>query len=189
MPRRPLLLALILLFTAAGAFGNQAVVRVKKAGENFRFELCEKESCETLGRENGYTRAELEHWKKFRESSTGEILPLMALTAGLSVMIAGLVFFPLTAMAAVGVIALGGFTYFFSKTPQVQARMPNDVYHEFQADPELLPALKNFLLEIDQGMPVADKYPRVLSGSVVKKSDRPQIGEQAPADAPVNHAK
>lgn len=190
MLKKPLLLAIILFFTGAAATtAGKPVVRVTKLGENFRFELCEKDACETLGRENGYSRLELENWKKFRESTASEIAPMITLVAAVSLIVAGVTLFPLAAIVTAGAVVLGSFAYFFSQAPQVQARMPNDVYHEFQADPELLPALKKFLLEIDQGIPVADQNPRVLSGDVPKKSDTAPETEKSKPDSAVIHAR
>ena len=172
-------LLLLSFLCALPAFAEAPTVRVLRAdGGRFRFEVCEKSQCKPLGRDEGYTREELERWKKFRENTVGDIAPMMGFVALTALAVAGIAFFPVTA-AVTGLLAVGGLSYFFYHSPQVQAGMPNDVYQEFAADPGLLPELKEFLAEIDQGKPVLDQSPRVLSGPAAAKGDSP-----APASGP-----
>jgi hypothetical protein len=161
---------LLLFFALPCLSASQPLVRVHKLPSgNFRFELCEAK-CETLGREEGYTRAELEPWKKFRENHASDVLPLIGLAAAVSLVIGSIAFFPLTLVSAAGAAVLGGFAYFFYHAPQTQAHMPNDVYEQFQANPELLPELKKFLMEVDTGYSDLSHDPRVLSSRVESKT-------------------
>lgn len=179
---KPILLALAFLaLPLPGSASVEPVVRVRRVGEKFQFELCKQEKCKTLGRSEGYNRAELEKWKQFRESKASEIIPIMVFAGAIALTIGSVIFFPLAGLTA-SAVALGGFSYFFSKSPQVQANMPNDVYQEFQANPALLPELKSFLLAIDQGEPVTDHNPRILSGrSPQKVEPAAESGKTEPA--------
>lgn len=160
-------------------------IEVEQKSGNFVFRLCdEKNECEILGSETGYTRTELESWKNFREAGWQDTVPLLAsvsvIPLWLFIMITG-VTLPVSAVAATGVAILGTFVYFFVRHPQTQSGMTNAVYGEFQSRPELLAEFKNFLRSVDQGEANL-RDPRVLSsGKAVKTATGP-----APASALAN---
>lgn len=168
---------------AEPSFEGKPTLRIYQVGpDRFRFESCNAEKkCEAVGREEGYSKEELERWEKFRKNTAGDILPMMAIVAAVSLLVGSLVFFPLTATVAVGAVLLTGFAYLFSQTPQVQAGMPNDVYKEFDADPTLVPQLKTFLREVDEGLVTTDANPRVFSGNDLKSQSPAENKEEVPA--------
>lgn len=151
--------------------------------DHFRFESCDaQKKCEPIGRDEGYTHKELEEWQKFRPNTVGDMAPLMAMVGGLALVVAAIALAPITIALAAGAAFFAGFAYYFTQSPQVQAGMPNDVYNEFSADPELLPQFKSFLKEVDEGLVTSEKDPRVFSGKDKKmESVSVPISEREPA--------
>lgn len=162
--------------------GTLRIYQVDK--DHFRFESCDSEKkCESIGRDEGYTQKELEAWQKFRPNSALDIAPMIALVTAIALLVGAIVFFPATIVAGIAAIAVSGLTYFFTQTPQVQAGMPNAVYKEFEADPDLLPQFKSFLKEMDEGLVTSESNPRIFSGKTVKA--QPEV-KQAPSISPTD---
>lgn len=162
---------------------EKPTLRIYQVGaDRFRFESCNAEKiCEAIGREEGYSKQELAQWEKFRKNSAMDIAPLMGIVAGFGLLVGAIVLMPVAVTAVVGASLLAGFAYFFSQTPQVKAGMPNDVFKEFEADPSLVPQLKGFLREVDEGLVTSDRDPRVFTGVDLKNQVSPEVRETNPS--------
>lgn len=167
---------------------NEPTLRMYQVdSEHFRFESCDKnKKCIALGKDEGYTKKELEDWQKFRENTAADILPVIGLVTGMCLFIGAMAFLPLT-LGLVGLGAIAGTLGFFLwKTPQVQTGMPNSIYEEFSADPTMVNQLKTFLKEVDEGLVTSEKNPRVFSGKDMKISSKNEIDH---SDKSVHPAK
>lgn len=182
MKKALILILTIVLSAPFGAFAGprdakaDGKLRVLEIGGKFVFELCDqKNTCEPLGRAEGYSRAELERWKEFKEGgfidNAGLMLPAGAIPLWIGYLILGGP--PGWLAIGAGAVILGTFGYFFYRHPQTKTGMPNSVYGEFQSRPEMLESLKKFLREVDEGKPDL-RDPRVLSEGKAQKLDGPE---------------
>lgn len=141
---------------------KKQIIRAYVAKDKFHWEIC-GDICEPLGNPDGYTREEIERWKKFRPQDWKDALPLMGATAGVAMAILLLVLAPAGVSIAAILALMGLVGYGTISHPQFKAGMNNDVYGEFESNPELLTELKRLLAEVDAGVAVTEKNPRVIS--------------------------
>lgn len=182
-----ILFLLVFLVPSAQAAKDRKIKMVAAAGDTFFVESCdETEKCERIGRESGYRRAELDFWVNNYQRGTGSFLensPLMLGALGAVGVVASVAFgLPLLVPMGIGVVTMAIFGYSFSQHPQVQAKMPNDVYAEFQARPEMVKQLKAYLTELDAGVP-GKVGPRVIGGAFTPKVELTEPSSTSPPEA------
>lgn len=167
-----------------GAPSPDAKIRVFSEKNRFHLHVCDPK-CQPFGNPSGYTREQLEDWKKFRQTEWKDALPYFGAVGGAAMIITFLGLAPAAGLAALaaGVVAL--VSYGHSRNPQIQAGMTNEIYGEFSARPELIKELEKFLADVDKGESSMLYSPRVLtSPQRPKQVMNPEKHHLAPTSQP-----